>query len=278
VALAHSRLADARPAEAREAIRIAFKVADSLRDDPFLQSQSRRISQIAMILDNVPDLVPPEAGAEDLAAWLKILPSPDAFDGVLERAGKWLMKERVDIFCGGADRYWFWQRLSYRWGPMDFSKVLRKKLASPLFEADAILCLEETRRVIEVWRKPYLEAKPEAARLEAEWRLWKESRHPTAPLVWHLSPALRMERLQVARARLALVRTGLEWELAKSKTGAYPATGTVADPLTGDPFKLEASPARLTGAPVPGFEARTSKAGRVFAASTTEPNIWILRK
>ena len=286
VALAQGRAAEGKFAEAREAIRVAIAVADSLRDDPFLQSQARRVSLISMIMDNVTDLVPATLSPEDLEAWIKIIPSPDRFDGALERAGMWLVKERVDLFRGSPDRYWFWQRIYYRWGPMDLSKYLRKRLADPLFEADAIRCLEDTRRLVAIWKKPYLEAKAEAASLEREWKGWKESRHPTAPLVWHVAPSLRLERLQMARARCAMVKLGLEWELARAKTGAYPKTAEAVDPMTGQAFRLEEGPARLTGAIVSGRSRRPSpppqvgpdgKRIKVPPEPTSLPNTWVLR-
>ena len=280
VALAQSRAADGKFEEAREAIRVAVGVAESLRDDPFLQSQRCRVSQVSLILENVTELVPRSATRESLEAWLKIIPASNAFDGCLERAGKWLLKERVDLFQGSADRYWFWQRIYYRWGPMDFSKMLRKRLADPLFERDAIKCLEDTERLVEIWRKPYLEAKAEAAALEKEWAEWKESSHPTAPLVWHVCPSLRLERMQMARARCAMVRTGLEWELAKLKTESYPEKCEAIDPLTGTSFRLEEGPARLTGANVAGraYASKKLANGRVTSTPKLEPNTWVLRK
>lgn len=280
VVLARSRMAEGKAAEARDAVRIALSVADSLREDPFMASQSRRIGRNSSILDHVSDLVPAGATADELAEWLKIIPRPEAFDGVLERAGKWMLRERVDLFSGSPARYWFWQRLYYRWGPMDLSKMIRKRLADPLFEADAIKCLEGTTRVIEIWSKPYLDARPLAEALENEWKeLRNETIHPTAPLMWGVRPMTRLDAVQGARARCALIRAALELEIARAKTGAYPRIVDAIDPLTGEPFRLEEG--RLTGANITKRGGRRAMqpvpSGGVTSVTVPEPNTWVLR-
>jgi hypothetical protein len=280
IALAHSRMADGKTREAREAIRIALAVADSLREDPFLASQRRRVGHISFILDHVAELVPPAATADDLGEWLKLIPGPETFDGCLERAAKWMLKERVDLFSGSPARYWFWQRLYYRWGPMDLSKMIRKRLADPIFEADAIKCLEGTARLVEIWGKPYFEARPLAETLEKEWSEWKdETWHPTAPLVWGVKPLMRLEAVQEARARCALIRAGLEWEIARASTGAYPKTVEATDPLTGHSFRLEEG--RIIGANITKQGGRRAlqpvPSGGVTSVIVPEPNTWELR-
>jgi len=266
VALAHARASEGKHREAREAFRIALAVADSLRDDPFLRSQLTRTGEISLILDNVDELVPAGLAAADLEEWLMIIPRSDRFDGSLERAAKWELKKQVNLFCASPGRYWFWERLSYRWGPQTLSETLRRRLSDPLFKLSAAKTLNETAHLVEVLRKPYFEAKAEAVRLEKEWQAWHESWFPTAPLVWHLSPATRLERLQQARARCAMVRAGLEWELARVKTGAYPRTCETVDPLTGQPFRVDDGPPRLRGADI---EMSNGK---------SEPNTWVLRR
>jgi hypothetical protein len=257
--------ADGAHAEARETIRVALAAADSLRDDPFLVSQQSRLSAHKMILAGCLRLVPSEATVADLEAWLKLVPGPDRFDGCLDQAMRRQARDVVELLSGPLGRFWehyATQLPGYR----RYDKTLQRRLADPLVKLDGVRALDDFARILDLLGKPYLEARPEGVRMDEIRRRQYESWHP---VVTHFVPWLKyhLDDLQETRAMCVVLRTGLEWELARLKNGNYPERCDTLDPLTDKPLQLEAGPARLTCA---GLKTMSSYHGFIGTS-------WILR-
>lgn len=228
--------------DARETIRVALSVADSLRDDPFLESQKTRLSAHEMVLESLLTLIPAEASEAELEEWLKVVPRPGSFDGCLERGVRWEIHSLADLLSGPIGRFWAqWSQHipSYR----QYEKALQRRLADPLVKWDGIRALEDLARVREICSKPYLEGRIEAQQMMDKKR--SDGWNPVRANFVH-SPYYALEILQDVRARCVVLRTGLEWEQIRLRKGKYPEKCDAIDPLTGNPLLVESGPLRLT--------------------------------
>jgi hypothetical protein len=97
-------------------------------------------------------------------------------------------------------------------------------------------------------------------------RRQSESWHPVGT---HFVPWVlyHLDDLQETRALCVVLQTGLEWEKARLENGRYPERCDILDPLTGQPIRLEAGPARLTCA---GLKTLSSYHGFIGTS-------WVLR-
>ena len=111
--------------------------------------------------------------------------------------------------------------------------VLDSALARPLLNEDFVLLLDTQARMIEAAEKPYPEAAPALAAIDAEIQANVDWRHPfTGMLVYAVGPSQanavkRQSRLVLARAAIEVLLTG---ELREPPI----------DPMTGMPIQVDA--------------------------------------
>ena len=174
-------------------------------------------------------------------------------------------RDVAQLLSGPIGRFWE-QYAAQLPGYRRYDKTLQRRLADPLVKMDGIRALDDFARIQDLLRKPYLEARPEAVRMDQLRRSQAESWHP---VVTHFVPWLQyhLDDLQETRAMCVVLRTGLEWEMARLKDGKYPERCDTLDPLTDKPIQLEAGPARLTCA---GLRTMSSYHGFIGTS-------WILR-
>ena len=252
---------EGRSGESMEAIRVTFALADAYRNETSLKGQEDRLTRTWTALLGFSTLVPDTATEAELEELQKMVPSPDHFSAGLDRALEWERYELAELLADPVAHFWA------AWGEYvpshrKYEKSLQRRLADPLVKLDGVRALEDLRRIRDVLRRPYSEARATAEQLDAEQRsrsdAWNPVRTYFQPWTLYL-----LELLHVTRSSCVLARTGLEWEKIKLRTGTYPSTCEVVDPLTGRPFILEQNPPRLiskggTGLKFPQFREERS--------------------
>jgi hypothetical protein len=243
IARAAMQSADGDRMGARESIRLAFAVADSLRDEPPSESLGFRLGLHEPIQTSLLHIIPKDLTAQECDEWRALIPGSESYDGILERALRWDSHVLVDLLSGPLDRFWHaWKErkagLSWRGG-------FQRRLADPFVKLDGVRALEEVRRLHDVLGKPYQKARMELQQMWSEWHDRSRGRNPVRtvfviPSCWYL------DRVQVNRSLATLLRTGLEWEKARLESGKYPERCEIIDPCTAAPFVMESSPPRIT--------------------------------
>ncbi len=244
VVRARVQVLDGQHEDARESIRIAFAIADSLRDDPFVMSQLVRAWVYDYVLQNLQEIVVSDLKPDSLRAWMQIIPGPERFDGVLERAAQWEYHVFSALLSGPMSQ--FWEGFAHNTGRQDRSSDSLYRLRDPIVMFDAARVLEQMAEKIRIFRMPYTEARAEAVRLEQEMhcqsRFWAPvSRYPCL----NRSPSI-IDSIEEKRAKCIVVRTGLQWEIMRLEWGKYPEKCEAIDPFSGKPLLIESAPARLT--------------------------------
>ncbi|HEY3225865.1 MAG TPA: hypothetical protein VGK61_02575 [Planctomycetota bacterium] len=248
IARAWCQTIDGNHDEARESIRSAFAVADCFREDPRFFTLMITTSHHLAIQLSLLRMIPPEATAQDIEEWLRIIPKPDRFDDSLEKSIRWDAYVLVDLLSGPLDR--FWHASCDVSSVRDWRQTLQRRLADPLVKIDGVRALKDLERMIEICRMPFADAKKEADQMMTSTH---ESGHSK---VWHpvrrvfIVPRIRilpqrLEFIQDYRAASTVLRTGLEWELIRLRTGKYPERCEVIDPISGKPLLLETVPLGL---------------------------------
>jgi len=269
---AEMQSADGDYAGARDSIRLAFAVADSLRDEPPRECLSFRMSIHEQIMTRLLRLIPSELTAQDCEEWRRLLPDVSTYNGLLERAYLWDLHVLDDVLSGPLDRFWHaWAEAKDRVGR---GSSLQRRLADPLVKIDGVRALEELQKMIQVIGKPYPEAHAELRKMWSEWhgrsRGWNPVRAVfVIPSWWHL------DRVQSNRALSTLLQTGLEWEKMRIETGKYPNRCDTLDPFTGQALLLENDPPRLTSGGAQGWSLESQGGGSIVRG---RPISWTLRR
>lgn len=215
---------DGKPEAARAAVRDGFALADSIEKDPFLVSQLVRVVVISIHLKVVDFGVRADATEAELREWLKLVPAYDHFNGMMETA----MRGELATAAGmAADPEGLMAGIG---AAAPYAGVLR-----PVFANDLRHHLSNMRRATEACRLPPWEASVAIEKLQKEAVSVVNWLHPVTAI---LMPAFAktVENQKRVMAYLAVVRSGLECELAHATTKAYPATLDVIDPFTGKPL------------------------------------------
>jgi len=270
IARADMLAADGDSAGARDSIRLAFAVADSLKDEPPRECVSFRLSLHEQIMKSLLNLIPAKLTIQECEEWLALLPKVQSYDQLLERAYLWDLHVLVDLLSGPLDRFWHaWAEAKHQGG---WRGGFQRRLADPLVKLDGVRALDELRKIIAVVGAPYPEARAELRKMWSDWhgrsRGWNPVRAVfVIPSWWHL------DRVQTTRALTTLLKTGLEWEKTRIETGKYPDRCDTLDPFTDQALLLEENPRRLTSRP--GFWAVESD--EIGATVRGRPLSWVLR-
>jgi len=268
---AEMQSADGDPAGARESIRLAFAVADTLRDEPPRECLSFRMGLHEQIMTSLLRLIPSEVTVQDCDEWRRLLPDLSTYNGLLERAYLWDLHVLVDVLSGPLDRFWHaWAEANHRVGR---GSGFQRRLADPWVKIDGVRALEELQRMIGVIGKPYPEAHAELRKMWSEWHNRSRSWNPVRavfviPASWHL------DCVQSNRALSTLLHTGLDWERTRIETGKYPDRCETVDPFTGQALVLEEGPRRLTSGGAKGWSLESQGGGVTVRG---RPLSWVLR-
>ncbi|HLF94470.1 MAG TPA: hypothetical protein VJB14_13490 [Planctomycetota bacterium] len=245
---AESEVYSGRCAEARETVRDILALADSYRLEPLMICQLVRLAIAILALEVIPPAVKADTSADDLRAWLEIVPRPEALDGAMERAFR-------GELAGGAQLAG--RPVSEALVAVDPSQknpgwLISTRLLAPYWKIIGANYLVQMAHLVDLSRKPYLEARPKIDAWMAELKSKKTPVFEALSLL--LIPALSkaMDRQAVNQTALVVVRTGLAWEIERAAAGRYPEALDVIDPLSGKPLLYDKERGRISSAGLPG--------------------------
>lgn len=245
------------PEAARETLRDLIALAETMRGEPLLVCQLVRAVSVQIAMEALDACVTGETGEADLESWLGVLPDPSVFDGMMERGMRAELAQAAEIVSApGASTRRAIYRPNSRPGAMEWVETL---LQRPFMKMDGARCLLLLRRASELCRGPYYaETAGDLASFGGEPDRGARWLHPVTSMLLP-SIARARERQASLQARIAVVRAGLEFELARLRTGRYPEATEVIDPFTGRPLAYRPAEGRLSsvrpdGAPHPEDE------------------------
>jgi hypothetical protein len=240
-------------AGAQEAVRSILALGESLRDEPVLVEQLVRFMTLRLAMATIDACVTEKTSEEDLGAWRALLPRGDVLQGALERGLRGEMAMAAGAISGSPKE--FWMLFSSRQG--EWTALLR-----PVLRADGVRYLEIMKLGIDASGKRYADSRADYQRIES--LVTDVGRSWCRPVCGALLPGLSRssESATAATAHVAVVRAGLDAELARRRSGKYPDALETTDPFTSRPLTLD-----LAG-------------GKIVAAQPTsepEPIEWSLR-
>lgn len=261
IARAAMEAADGDFAGARRSLRLAFSVADSFRDEPTREALSFRLGLHLQILRSLLHVIPAELTVAECDEWIRLLTWPETYDGCLERAYQWDLHVTADLLAGRMSRFW------RAWSELNPSRsrrgVVPTWLSDPIAMRDGVRAIADLRHELETIQRPYIEARTELNRMWEEYHELSRGMNPVRRTFVVPSPHY-LDHIQMNRSVAALIKTGVEWEKVRIRTGTYPNQCESTDPCTGAPFLLEREPLRLTSLAPRG-------------PRYTETHTWILR-
>lgn len=227
---------------AQGSMRHIFALADSVKEEPILVSQLVRLIVVGTALESVDRCVTSETSEEDLRAWLGLLPNENLFDHTgFERGMRGELAMSADLLRN-LDTV---NALGYLRGRSGW-------LMRPILKWDGASHLLFLRRGIESGRKPYSHYLSELTAIEREIEETRWRR----PVTSMLMPAVLKANVNRTnlQAKLAVVRSGLRHEIARSSQGTYPDHPEGTDPFTDKPLLYQPVQGRIVSVGADGRE------------------------
>jgi hypothetical protein len=255
---AESEIAAGRGEEARETVRDLLALADSYRSEPIMITQLVRLVLVNLALELVHEAVSEGTSGSDLRAWLEIVPAPSTLDGALQGAYRGELAMGAEL--AGRSLGEAVSRVGDSAAPQPW--LSRTDLLAPYWKILGSNYLRRMIPLVEASGGPYLEAR---ARFESADEELKASTFYGDLLSRLLIPALvkPMNHLARTQAAMAVVRTGLEWEIERAARGRYPQETAVPDPLTGAPLRFDPEAGRISSTGSPGMTAEDLEESRM---------------
>jgi hypothetical protein len=252
-ALAEKQAADGDGAASRESVQLMVALAESLREDPILVSFLVRMVVVETALVVMDEVISDRTKEEELREWKSVLPDDAFLKGNTERALRGEIAMAMSFLNNPTGDMWALVGKQAHW--------LQWDLLRPIVRYDSADYLYDMRRLVLASRKPYLQAAADAEELRHSFLGAR-----TNPVRAMLMPALSkcLERQASAEARLLVVRAGLEAELVRRTTGAYPKEVPGIDPFSGKPLIVDLENGRIASV-------------RPTESPSDEPTEWRLR-
>jgi len=226
---------------------VLYAVASSRLTDAL--ATLRSTGHATSLAELAPPHVPADRnGAPHFLAAFALHPDPEGDDPVLERAFR-------GELAGGAQLAG--RPVSEALVAVDPSQknpgwLISTRLLAPYWKIIGANYLVQMAHLVDLSRKPYLEARPKIDAWMAELKSKKTPVFEALSLL--LIPALSkaMDRQAVNQTALVVVRTGLAWEIERAAAGRYPEALDVIDPLSGKPLLYDKERGRISSAGLPG--------------------------
>jgi hypothetical protein len=228
---------------ATDAIRSALALGGSFDRSPLLVTSLVGAAVRRRIAEAVGQCITSATPLADLRTWKELLPDESSSLKDLEHALRGETAFTIDQVTWATDRT---QDASYA-PPLPFGR------ATPFLRLGEAVHLGRMRRLLQLCGEPADRALAEAFRLEEE-----AAKEGSSPFMIGVFPGIvRAFRSAVnLQKSSALTRAGLELEITRLSTGAYPEKSDALDPTTGRPFILDRKAALLRGEPLsPGQKA-----------------------
>ena len=231
-------------AGAQDSVRSILALGESVREEPVLVEQLIRFIVVRLAMGTIDACVYARTSEGELRAWAALLPREGFLDEALTLAVRGEIGMHAAMMAAGP-RSEVDQAILGVGGPLP-SWLLR-----PLIRFDAGHFLGIMRQAAGAYGKPYPEARIVLDRIELDPR---EGRSWSRPVCSSLLPAFgrSLESLTAAKAHVAVVRAGIEAELARQKSGRYPAAAGVMDPFTGKALRGDPTEGKISSAGPPG--------------------------
>lgn len=225
---AHWEAANGRTADAREWMKDVLRLADAMRDEPMIVSQLVRNVCTSMALKAVDEMVTKDSTDAELAAWRECLPAADAFDDMTERgwrgelaalAAMPRMRATVEKFSGNIP-------------PKSKIHPVLYVFLEKAWRADAPNYFAFMRNAIEATRRPPHEALKALEKLDEGASSVNKLLHP---MIGVMKPAVvpSYRNFMQLKAKLVVVRAGIEAERTRLAGGRYPDAIDAIDPFAG---------------------------------------------
>ncbi len=232
--LAEARAEEGRFDQARDAVQSLFSVSEALREDLLFISQLVRYAIARTAFRTVQACVRPEASEPELRAWLAVLPPAGWLQGSLGKAMRAELAFGVELLPDRFGEVLFEGQTGGGRLPVLSGPGIALIAMRPVILSDGARWLALLQRYCDAADRPYLEVgagmRAETDALESgSSQFWQPV---TRTLMFHVP----LDRPVAAEAWCAVTRAGLDCELARRATGAYPARVEALDPLSGKPL------------------------------------------
>lgn len=215
------------PSDARESIRDLLALAEGYKNEPFVVTQYLRMQLIQHALDTLGRF--PLEESQEVQAWLDVVPTEDSLEGLAELAMRGELALAADLVRDPGRVF----KLIGKPEPRGFA------LVAPLFRVGSCETLHRLRYMVEACRLPYPESAGQARRLNPPWVCGGEPIGFDFAKLHLVALGSLLDRQARTRASLAVVRAGLEFELAWERDGCYPGRLETLDPCSGSPLVLD---------------------------------------
>ena len=209
----------------REAVGQLLAILTALHHEPEFHGQLMRLSVVRVILETVDGCVTSQAPVVELQAWHQLMPPPGILDGMIERGLRWelawaakIAKAPFETYSGDIDEF-------------DELGPVTRGVMSPFWKIGGARHVKRVRKLVDAVAKPYLDARPELTAIEESLEDAGALDIVSAILIPFMAELYH--RQVDMQAKIVVIRTGLEFEIERAKTGAYPSGLVTLDPFNG---------------------------------------------
>lgn len=227
-------------AGARASVESMLGIADSLKEDPPLVSQLVRMAVIGRALTAIERAVTPATAEAELRAWRTVAKGIEVPPGLLADAFRMELAVGADLVRKGMSD----PSLFVPAGGDVSGESILFALGWPFIRLSAPAYLNRLRQAAEAADPPSWEA---FRRLEP--MMTSEFRNEGWLCAMLLPGSARsLDELRALASRAAVVVAGLDAELARRTSGAYPEKIEAVDPATGNPLIYDRAEGRIASA------------------------------
>ena len=220
--------------EARRSVERLVLLAKAHARDPACSKHSWTAMFLHEAMDTVDECVTRESTTDELHAWLALVPAPSVMNGMARRC----IRTTVAHFAQTATEMPCVNFLLPHSSKSEPRKTSMDDLLRPVAQISMSRYLDRLENMEGAFKLPYPQASPRLSAMDREAH--NLGRLDFVSRLYIPYDTMTLDTEVLIRARLALVRTGLEFEIERIEKGAYPQKAGTIDPCTGTPLDYEA--------------------------------------